>query len=178
MIYSEDRRPEAASKHWYALYTKPRSEFKAAKQLDAVEVTFYLPTYEKISQWSDRKKKITLPLLRGYIFINSDERERILSLEQPSIVRCICENGKPAKIPDWQIDNLKKMLQTETDFYVIDGLVPGIKVRIIDGPFSGVIGVVKDAEVGKTVAVSIELLNRTITAWLPRESKFEVIKDK
>lgn len=168
----------ASSKHWYALYTKPRNEFKAAKQLEAVEVGYYLPTYMKISQWSDRKKKITEPLLRGYIFIFSNEKERILSLEQPSIVRCVCERGQPAIIPEWQIDNLKQMLQTNAVFHIKEGLVRGAKVKIKEGPFQGVVGIVQEAEIGKTIVVSIDLLNRSVIAHLPKESVFEIVKDQ
>jgi transcription antitermination factor NusG len=165
-----------ASKHWYALYTKPRNEFKAAKQLEAVGVEYYLPTIIKISHWSDRKKKITEPVLRGYIFILSNERERIQSLEQPSIVRCISERGKPARIPQWQIDNLKRMLETDSEFHIKEGLVPGVKVKIKDGPFQGVIGVVQEAGAGRTIAVSIELLNRSVIAHLPNESIIEIVR--
>ena len=31
-----------SEKHWYALYTKPRHEFKAQVQLEAKEIEFYL----------------------------------------------------------------------------------------------------------------------------------------
>ena len=139
---------------------------------------YYLPTIVKISQWSDRKKKISEPLLRGYIFIFSNEKERILSLEQPSIVRCLCERGRAARIPEWQIDNLKKMLQTETEFQIKEGLARGVKVKIKEGPFQGVIGVVQDAEVGKAIVVSIDLLNRSVIAHLPKESVFEIVREK
>ena len=122
---------------WFALYTKPRNEFKASKQLEAVGVDYYLPTIVKISQWSDRKKKITEPLLRGYIFIFSNEKERILALEQHSIVRCISQRGRPERVPNWQIDNLKKMLQTDAKFQIKEGLTPGVKVKIKEGPFPG-----------------------------------------
>ena len=167
-----------ANKCWFALYTKPRSEFKAAQQLEAVGVEFYLPAIVRISKWTDRKKKITEPLIRGYIFIFSNERERILSLEQPSIVRCVSERGKPARIPDWQIDNLKKMLQTDAEFHIKDGLTRGVKVKIKEGPFNGVIGVIQEVEIGKAIVVSIDLLNRSVIAHLPEESVFEIVKDK
>lgn len=166
------------NKCWFALYTKPRSEFKAAQQLEAVGIEYYLPTIVRISKWTDRKKKITEPLIRGYIFIFSNERERILSLEQPSIVRCVSERGKPARIPDWQIDNLKKMLQTDSEFHIKEGLTRGVKVKIKEGPFNGVIGVVQDVEIGKAIVVSIDLLNRSVIAHLPEESVFEIVKDK
>lgn len=172
------KKESVQNKFWFALYTKPRTEFKAAKQLEAVGVEYYLPTIVKISQWSDRKKKITEPLLRGYIFILSDERERILSLEQPSIVRCLSEHGRPSRIPNWQIDNLKKMLQTHAEFHIKEGLVAGVKVKIKEGPFQGVIGVVQEAEAGKSIVVSIDLLNRSVIAHLPKESVFEIVRDK
>lgn len=165
-------------RYWYALYTKPRSEFKAAKQLEFVEINFYLPTIERISQWSDRKKKITEPLLKGYIFIYSTEKERITALEQPSVVRCVCERGRPARIPEWQIENLKRMLQTNSVFQIKEGLVKGTKVKIKDGPFQGVIGIVQDAEAGKELVVSIDLLNRSVIAHIPANCEFEIVRDR
>jgi transcription antitermination factor NusG len=164
-------------KAWFALYTKSRSEFKAAEQIGVQGIEYYLPTVTKLKQWSDRKKEITEPLIRGYIFVYADEKERLISLEQNSVVRCLSERGRPAKIPDWQIENLKNMLKTKGDFYIKEGMVPGVKVRIIDGPFQDVIGVVKDTEGGKTIAVSIDLLNRSVIAYLPKESVLEVIKE-
>ena len=168
---------ESNEKDWFALYTKSRSEFKAAEQLQAIGVHHYLPVVVKWKKWSDRKKKILEPILKGYIFILANERERKLSLEQFSIVRCVFDNGRPAKIPDWQIENLKKMLSEDSDFLIQDGLIPGVKVKIREGPFEGIIGIVQESDNGKTIAVSIDLLRRSVIAHLPKESIFEVVKD-
>ncbi|MFZ0452401.1 MAG: UpxY family transcription antiterminator [Ignavibacteriaceae bacterium] len=167
---------DVTSKAWFALYTKSRSEFKAAEQISANKVEYYLPTVVKYRQWSDRKKKITEPLIRGYIFVYANEKERIISLEQNAVVRCLTERGQPAKIPDWQIENLKNMLRNEADFYIAEGFVPGAKVRIKEGPFENVIGVVQEVDGGRTLAVSIDLLNRSVIAHLPKESILEIIK--
>ena len=45
-------------KAWYALYTKAKSEYKAAEQLAAIDVEYYLPVVTRTKQWSDRKKKV------------------------------------------------------------------------------------------------------------------------
>lgn len=172
-----NKNPTAKGKAWFALYTKPRSEFKAAEQIEEHGINYYLPTITTLKQWSDRKKKVTEPLMRGYIFIFADEKERVISLEQQAIVRCVFDAGRPAKIPQWQIDNLKTMLSTKSDFYIHEGLVPGVQVKIIDGPFAGVIGKVQGNENDKTIAVSIDLLNRSVIAHLPKESIFEVIAE-
>ena len=168
---------EMSEKAWFALYTKSRSEFKAAEQLQAIGIQYYLPVVAKWKKWSDRKKKIIEPILKGYIFILADERERKLSLEPSSVVRCVFDNGRPAKIPEWQIENLKKMLSKESNFLIQDGLIQGVKVKIREGPFEGIIGVVHESDNGKTIAVSIDLLRRSVIAHLPKESIFEVVKE-
>ncbi len=164
-------------KFWYAVYTKPKSEFKASEQLKEIGVEYYLPTITKVKQWSDRKKKITEPIMRGYVFIYVCEKERLRCLEQDAIVRCVLDRGKAARIPEWQIDNLKRMLEVKSDFFLQEGFVPGKKVLIKDGPFEGVIGVIQKFEDGKRViAVSIDLLNRSVIAHFPVDSTFEILK--
>lgn len=156
-------------KYWFALYTKSRHEFKSKEQLSAISIQNYLPTVTRIKQWSDRKRKIEEPVLKGYVFICADEGERLNALELSSITRCVCDLGRPAIIPDWQIDNLKRMLRQDAEFIVNEGLVSGTKVEIKAGPFTGVIGVIQSSGDSKTIAVSIELLNRTIVAHLPKD---------
>ena len=165
-----------SQKYWFALYTKPRSEFKAREQLAVIEVEHYLPTFTTVKQWSDRKKKITEPLIRGYIFIYASEQERLASVEQPSIVRCLFDCGHPASIPDWQIDNIKKMLAQDSELIVYNGIVTGTKVKIKNGPFEGVIGIVTDNEKGKSISISIDLLNRSIITRVPKGSELQVVK--
>jgi len=163
-------------KYWFALYTKPRGEFKANEQLIAEGIESYLPVVTRLKQWSDRKKKVTEPLLRSYIFIYGDEQDRLISVEQRAIVRCIFDAGKPAKIPEWQIDNLKKMLEKESHVIVHNGIVPGAKVMIKNGPFDGIIGTIVKGEAGKSISVTIDLLNRSVIARLPDNSSVELVK--
>ncbi|MDR3667227.1 MAG: UpxY family transcription antiterminator [Ignavibacteriaceae bacterium] len=177
MSQVSDNIENKVDKDWFALYTRSRSEFKAAEQLQSIGIQHYLPVVVKWKKWSDRKKKILEPILKGYIFILADEKERKLSLEQYSVVRCVFDNGRPAKIPEWQIDNLKRMLSRESDISIQEGLMPGVKVKIREGPFEGIIGVVHESDNGKTIAVSIDLLRRSVIAHLPKESIFEVVKE-
>ena len=162
-------------KQWYALQTKPRQEFKAKTQLKDLGIENYLPVMVKKKRWSDRIKEISEPIIRGYIFIKSNERERLTALEQVSICKCLFDQGKPAIIPAWQIENLKKMLMVKSEFHVYEGIVPGTKVEIVQGPFDGVIGVIQSISDKKMFAVSIDLLNRTVIAHLPKDS-VEVLK--
>jgi transcription antitermination factor NusG len=157
-------------KNWFALYLKPQHEFKAKVELEKLSIQNYLPIVTKLKQWSDRKKKIDEPLLKGYIFIFADEKERLNSLENRCVVKCVSDHGRPAKIPEWQITNLKNMLSNEGDFMVLEELVKGSSVEIVEGPFKGVQGVVQQTETHNQLAVTNELLNRSVMVHLPQES--------
>jgi len=163
------------NRSWFALYTKPRQEFKAELQLKSIGIEVYLPKITRLKQWSDRKKKVTEPLMNSYIFINAAEKDRLLALEQDAVVRCVFYCGRPARIPNDQMQNFINFIKDEEDYFVVNGIVKGTKVLIKDGPFTGVTGVVVEDPCGRTVAVSIELLNRTVVARLHDNIKLDVL---
>lgn len=156
-------------RYWYALVVKSKCEFKAADELSSVGVTTYLPSTTLVKKWSDRKKEIIVPIIRGYIFILANEKERFYSLEQKSVVKCLFDVGKPAVIPDWQIENLKKVLESKPEITIENGIAIGDSVKIIDGPFEGVVGVLQSSANGRTLSVSIDLIHRSIIVHLPNE---------
>ncbi|MCB9209295.1 MAG: UpxY family transcription antiterminator [Ignavibacteriales bacterium] len=164
----------SVEKKWYALYTKPRHEFKAETQLKACGIEYYLPTITKVKQWSDRKKKVTEPLFSGYIFVKGTEKDRLIALEQYAIVRSIFFQGKPAIVPNWQIENLQKMLEKGSDITVTDQLAIGSHVKIISGPFKDVEGIVYETgNQEKMLAITIDLLRRSVVVRIPRDSIIE-----
>lgn len=173
-----DTNTAAANKSWFALYVKPRHEFKAAEQISREGIKYYLPTIKKLKQWSDRKKLITEPVIKGYIFIYGDEKERLLSLEQPAVLRCVFDGGRPAVIPIWQMQNLSNFLQEETEYFLYEGLIPGSRVMITEGPFRGVIGIIQESDNQNMFAVSIDLLNRSVLTHVSKTTGFELVEDE
>ena len=69
------------------------------------------------------------------------------------------------------------MLESDSQVIVHNGIVPGAKVMIKSGSFSGVIGTVINESSGKSISVSIDLLNRSVIARLPDNCDLEVIKE-
>lgn len=165
--FSEDKK-------WYALYTKPKHEFKAETQLAACGIEYFLPSVVRIKQWSDRKKKVKEPLFSGYIFVCGNERDRLIALEQYAIVRSIFFEGKPAIVPNWQIENLQKMLEKGEDVTVTDQLSTGTTVKIISGPFKDIEGIVYEtSNQEKMLSITIDLLRRSVIVKIPRDSIIE-----
>ena len=161
---------------WHALVVKSRCEFKAEEELHSINVETYLPAMVSIRKWSDRKKEIKLPLIKGYIFICATETERLYSLEQNSVVKCLFDGGRAAVIPDWQIENLKRVLDYNPKVTVESGLVKGDLVKIIEGPFKDVVGVLNSDENERSIRVSIDLINRSIIVNLPSESIVKAVE--
>ena len=155
-------------KNWFALYTKPRHEFKAQTQIESWNITCYLPTVTRLKQWSDRKKKITEPLFRGYIFIEATEKERLQAVEFNSIVKTIFFDGKPSIIPDYQISNLKNLLSNTNKVQVYHEIIEGDSIKITKGPFVDVEGVVYNVSKDTAMlAVNIDLLRMSVVVKLP-----------
>jgi transcription antitermination factor NusG len=154
-------------KNWFALYTKPRHEFKAQTQIESENIVCYLPTITKLKQWSDRKKKVTEPLFKGYIFIQATEKERLAAVECNAIVKTIFFNGKPSVIPESQIISLKNLLANTNKVEIFHEIIKGDRIKITEGPFEGVEGVVYAVSKDETMlAVNIDLLKRSVVIKL------------
>ncbi|MEW6651878.1 MAG: UpxY family transcription antiterminator [Bacteroidota bacterium] len=164
-------------KLWRVFYTKAQQEFKTALFFQSAEIEHYLPAIVTLKKWSDRKMKVTVPLFKSYIFAKVNEKERLTILQQKTVITNISFSGKPSYMPDWQIESIKKILSETPDVFVTNGLDTGQPVKIIEGPFSGVVGTVKLVNQAKWLSVSIELLNRTVSVRLPFESVIKFIEN-
>jgi len=163
-------------KKWYALYTKPRHEFKALEQLNGINIETYLPTITIVRLWSDRKKKITEPLFKSYIFIYANEVERNNAVTRDAVLKTIFFDGKPAVIPEREIEDLKRLLESPEKIEVFNGIVRGAIVKIESGPFEGIEGIVNSISKDESsLSISIEMLNRTVSVTIPSNTKVKKI---
>lgn len=127
--------------HWYAAYTKPRSEKKALERLTAAGFEAYLPLRRSKRRWSDRIKWLDLPLFPSYIFIRVDEREYYNAIQFPELVRWVTFEGKATVIPDKQIEIIKLLLQEKKNLIVTRAeFVSGQKIIVNAGTFVGMEG--------------------------------------
>jgi transcription antitermination factor NusG len=127
--------------NWYAIYTRPRSEKKVHKLLSQNGFNSFLPLVTTIRQWSDRKKKVQLPLISSYVFIRINERNLKSILSFNGVSRILKHLGKPAIIKDFEIKNLKILLEDPDNITLINDiqLKKGDSVIVEKGPFKGLI---------------------------------------
>ncbi len=145
---------------WYALYTKPRCEKKVGEHLEKNEIQFYLPLIKHYNP--SRRISFMVPLIPSYVFINipmsHDFWYKIIN--SAYVVSFVNYKKIPQPIPDYEIDSLIKVVQN-VDISESIKLNPvditGKLVKIIEGPFAGLIGRVSFIKPNKKkIVINIE----------------------
>ena len=149
-------------KKWFVVYTKSQQELKVATQLSAMGITNYCPTITLVKQYSDRKKKVTKPLLSSYVMVELEEKERNKVLACSGIVRYLFFLGKPAVVPASDITLMQNHLNGVFNDSKVTTLSVGDSHTITQGPFSGVLGKVVETDNTK-VKLELASLGMRIT---------------
>ena len=102
-------------KKWMAAYTKPRCEKKVAERLETSGFEVYCPLQTTIRQWSDRKKRVKVPVIPSYVFLRISEQERLSVLQDPGVVNFVFWLGQPAILREEEIIALKNFLEDNCD---------------------------------------------------------------
>ena len=124
----------------------------------------YVPIRKVIRNWSDRKKLVEVPLIRSYCFVKVTNKDYFEVLNTQGAVRYIWFSGKPAAIPERQIDTLKIITGAKVDIQCLpDTFKPGIKVMVNAGPLVGITGELVNISNKKKVIIRIEQLNQVVT---------------
>lgn len=165
--------------HWYALRVKSRYEELVKKALLAKSVDSLYLTYQQESRRKDRKKILTKAFFPGYMFIKA-ELTAELHLE---ILKCIGvstilhDSNGPVAIPDEEIENILYLKDYEGQVVHIDsGISKGKRVRVIDGPLFGLVGIVDESRKGQ-IRISVENIPGAVGISIP-EDLLELVEDQ
>ena len=103
---------KGGSKKWFVLFTKPRNELKVTERLMKIGFEVYTPIKIEVRQWSDRKKKVTTPLLPSMVLVHLLEKEVATIFEVPGAVRFLFEHGKRASVSNEEVSAMRKYLES------------------------------------------------------------------
>jgi transcription antitermination factor NusG len=156
--------PDLAAAHWFAIWTRSRHEQVVREQLEKKNVEAFLPTLPRWSRWKDRKKKIDWPLFPGYCFARFDPNDALPVLKVPGVVSIVSFEGKPAPIPDYELESIRLLVGSELQFDPCPLLHEGMMVEVVHGPLKGVVGRLlrKDARHARLV-LSVDLIGQAVS---------------
>lgn len=148
--------------NWFVIYTKPQQELKVLEGLQKIGIEAYAPFKEEIRQWSDRKKKVLVPLIKSYVFVRIDFVNRHSVFDIPGVVRYLFWMGKPAIVFDREILALKNTLAKPYSSITVESLVVGQRITVKEGPFQDNEGTIVKLS-SKSVTISLEQLGLFVT---------------
>jgi transcription antitermination factor NusG len=147
---------------WYAVYTRSRHEQVVKNQLDGKGIENFLPFCVKVSQWKDRKKQIHLPLFPGYLFVRIFLRHRVEVLKTLGAVSIVGDGSSPLPIPELAIRSIQAFIERGLRYDPHPYLSIGNRVRIVEGPLSGLEGILVRMDNKDRLVLSVDLIQRSI----------------
>lgn len=158
------------TKRWYVFYTKSRQEKKVQELLERAGFEVFLPMQRVMRQWSDRKKKVEVPLFNSYIFVKDMEYRIADVLKTPGVAWNIRHNGKPAILREEEFQLIQRFINTGY-FLETRGEVEAFKVgdraKIIDGPLAGLSGILTGEDKDRRFNVVLEGIQQVIQVQMP-----------
>src|ERR687885_273552 len=103
---------ESAPSAWYAVYTRSRHEKQVGAFLERQHIETYVPLRRAWSSRRDRRATIEVPALPGYLFVRCTlyAETRALIKRASGVLRLVENGGRPAVIPDSQVESLRTAL--------------------------------------------------------------------
>ena len=114
---------------WFVLCTKPRNELKVLNRLISLGINAYTPSRIELRQWSDRKKKVLVPLLPSMVLVRLDEKEVQKVFDIPGVVRYLFEHGTRAVVSNEEVQAMQMYLE---NIHILNkqGLAVGDTVQV------------------------------------------------
>ncbi len=149
---------------WFAVWTRSRHEQVVREQLQTKQIDAFLPTITKWSRWKDRKKRIDWPLFPGYCFARFDPNDALAVLKCSGVVSIVSFDGKPAAIPDYELDSIRLLVASDLHFDPCPHIKEGAMVEVVHGPLRGVVGRLmrKDSARARLV-LAVDLIGQAVS---------------
>jgi transcription termination/antitermination protein NusG len=166
---------------WYAIWTRSNCERLVAQQLSAKGFSPFLPEVAALRPRSGRSRSQRArstcvkpePMFPGYLFVR-DEMSKTRYVDMLSvrgIVR-VLEDGwmRLTPIPDADIDAIQRIVESGAAVFPYPLLQHGDRVRVVEGPLSGIEGIfVKANQQKHCLVVTIDLLGRSVAVEIGGE---------
>ena len=162
---------------WFAIHTRYQHEQQVNEHLGRKGFETFYPTCSRWRQWSDRKKKASQALFPGYLFVTEIANRRLQVVETPGVCGIVSVAGVPAPIPTTEIDAIRRAVTSRYPVEVHAYLNSGDHVQVVEGPLTGVNGILVRNEKSARLVLSVELLGRSVAVELDAQSVERVLPE-
>jgi len=147
---------------WHVLHVVANHEKQVARHLSIRSVEHYLPLYTERSRWSDRTVTLERPLFLGYIFVGLTPENRLPLISTPGVIRLLgnVENGT---VTSEEISRIRQGLESGCILRPHPNVHVGTPVRVREGVFAGVRGVVTELRQRCKVILSLSAVRQSFS---------------
>ena len=162
---------EENKKRWFVVHTYSGYEERVKKNLEQ-RIKFMdagsdisqviIPTEEEVEVRSGQRRNVTKKILPGYVLIEMKMTDQSWNIVRntPGVTGFVSGGNKPVPLQQEEVDQILKQMAAEIPKVKI-GFRKGQSVRVTDGPFIDLVGVVDDISPDKgKVKVLLTLFGR------------------
>jgi len=128
---------------WQVLHVYSNHEKRVAQHLAVRSVENYVPLYTERKRWTDRTVVTERPLFSGYVFVRFSTSSRLHVISTPGVLRILGDEEKDL-VSCEDLDRIREGLATGLPLRPHPVASIGTPVRVRDGIFAGVEGVVTE----------------------------------
>jgi transcription antitermination factor NusG len=128
---------------WHVLHVNSNHEKRVAQHLIVRSIEHYLPLYTERVKWTDRTVVAERPLFTGYVFARFAPQSRITVISTPGVLRLLGDEERDL-VTGEELDKIREGLSTGLLLRPHGCFEVGTRVRVRDGVFAGVEGVVTE----------------------------------
>jgi transcription antitermination factor NusG len=147
---------------WWALYTRHQHEKAVAEMLSAKDFEVFLPLYDSMRRWKDRKKLITLPLFPCYVFVRGGLNRRLQVVMTPGVHTILFRGEQVAIIPESEIQAIRMAVEGHFRVEPHPFLKCGERVRVIRGSLEGVEGILVRKKNLYRLVLSVDMMAQSV----------------
>lgn len=139
-LFSTSNRDQS-DKVWWVARTKSRQEKALAWDFASRKMEYFLPLVSKPQKCRDRIRSSVVPLFNGYMFFRGTLSDRQKALQTGRVAQVLEVDDQEGLCRE--LHHISWAASKKIALKLCDFVKRGQRVRIIDGPFKGLEGVVK-----------------------------------
>ena len=143
------------------MHVRPRCEKKMADYCAFYAIEHYLALREETKVYQRRKVTVQKPLFPGYLFADLDREKRELALKSNHIVRIIETDDQQRLVRE--LGHVRTALDVDPTLGATAAFSRGKLVRITDGPFRGLEGVVQKSKNDARVVLNVDMIGQAVS---------------
>lgn len=130
--------------------------------LEAKGYQVFLPVYDSVRRWKDRKKLLSLPLFPCYVFVRGALERRLPILTTPGVHLIISRGERVVTVPDEEIEAIQRTVEGKFVVEPHPYLRCGERVRVTRGSLEGIEGVLTRKKNLFRLILSVQMLAQSV----------------